>query len=71
MYYDLEGNPIDLYATGANDKYTKPEGFDKMIGYAKELSAVFEFVRVDFYEVNRIINGERIKCLEWLNNCFS
>ena len=30
MYYDLDGNPVDLYATGANDKYTKPEGFDKM-----------------------------------------
>lgn len=27
--------------------------------------------KIDFYEVNRIINGERIKCLEWLNNCFS
>lgn len=59
MYYDLDGNPVDLYATGANDKYTKPKGFEKMIEYAKKLSAVFEFVRVDFYEVNgKIYLGE-------------
>ncbi len=27
--------------------------------------------KIDFYKVNKIIDGERIKCIEWLNSCFS
>lgn len=27
--------------------------------------------KIDFYEANKKINIERIKCIEWLNNCFS
>lgn len=51
MYYDMDGNTVDLYGLGTGDKYERPAGFEKMVEYAKKLSEEFIFVRVDFYEV--------------------
>ena len=59
MYYDMDGNPEDLYGVGTVEKYERPAGFDKMVEYAKKLAKPFPFVRVDFYEVaGRIYLGE-------------
>lgn len=59
MYYDMDGNTVDLYGLGTGDKYERPAGFEKMVEYAKKLSEEFIFVRVDFYEVaGRIYLGE-------------
>ena len=59
VYYDMEDNCMDLYETGSNGKYKKPDGFSKMVEYAEKLAKPFKFVRVDFYEVNgRIYLGE-------------
>lgn len=52
VYYDMDGNCVDLYETGASGKYEKPKSFSIMESYAEKLSAPFRFVRVDFYEVN-------------------
>ena len=59
-FYDLEWNPltdISRKSYPANYKIidNKPLNFEKMIEYAKKLSADFKFVRVDFLEIP---NGE-------------
>lgn len=60
MYYDMSGNPIDLYGLGIkNSSYKRPSNFDLMVEYAKRLSSEFKFVRVDFYEVEgKVYLGE-------------
>lgn len=52
--YTYDGLRIDSF-----DKYSKPEGYDKIFEYAEILSKPFEFVRVDFYIINgKIYFGE-------------
>lgn len=36
----------------SNTKLEKPANFEKMSGYAKQLSKGFPFLRVDFYNIN-------------------
>lgn len=58
--YDLEWNELPFLI----DNYervivNKPKNLDKMIDFAKKLSAGFSFVRVDFYEIEgRLFFGE-------------
>lgn len=62
--YDLDWNFIDVnfsrhYPNNKNIVFKKPEVFDELIEYSKILSADFNYVRVDFYIVNKnIIFGE-------------
>lgn len=59
VYYDMDDNVLDLYQTGSGNKYEKPSEFELMKDYARKLSKAFDFVRVDFYEVNgRVYLGE-------------
>lgn len=52
--YDLQWNPIhEIIGKHLNNKeIQKPSGLDEMIEASKVLSEDFEFVRVDFYEIN-------------------
>lgn len=55
MYYDVQNNQmLDLYRVGKEKfkDFKKPKNFELMKNYAKKLSSLFKFVRVDFYEVN-------------------
>jgi hypothetical protein len=61
MMYDLDWNAHpEFFIKGVSLKpVDKPVSLCKMIEYVKSLSEPFPFVRVDFYEVNRIpIFGE-------------
>lgn len=59
MYYDMDGNMINLYGVKTKEKYRQPKNFSKMVEYAKKLSQDFLFVRVDFYEIDgKIYLGE-------------
>ena len=55
-FYDLEGNQLPLtYAKhhrSSVQKLEKSANFDRMIEFAKKLSAPFPFVRVDFYDLH-------------------
>lgn len=55
-YYDNDFNFVDISRTDIpNDKTNldkKPTNFEKMKEYTKTLSQDFNFVRVDFYEIN-------------------
>ena len=54
-FYDCNFNKISLKRTDFEPLDVdpeKPKNFDKMLEYAKKLSAEFPFVRVDFYEVS-------------------
>lgn len=62
-YYDMNFNFCNIsqkhFHNNPSMKDTKPQNYDKMIKYAKILSNDFNFVRVDFYEVNgQIYLGE-------------
>ena len=63
-YFDIKGNlqrelTNDGLQAPADFTYTIPEGWNKMIGYARKLSAPFPFVRADFYlERGQVIFGE-------------
>jgi len=60
-FYDMDWKlmPFYRYYPNSGNKIEKPEGFDRMIEYAKILSRPFPFVRVDFYQVNgKIFFGE-------------
>ena len=50
-YYDLDWNKMDI-RSGAhkNDDIERPVHLEKMIQYARVLSAEFPFVRVDFFD---------------------
>ena len=50
--YDIDWNPLTPIRI---KDIEKPEHLDKMIRFAKLLSAQFEFVRIDFYYVNQNI----------------
>jgi hypothetical protein len=64
FFYDLDGRlqrdfSREGMAAPKNYRYTKPEGWDAMLDYARKLSAPFPFVRVDFYmEQGHVIFGE-------------
>ena len=54
-FYDLNWNLLDITDDVGNDptlKVSKPLSLDKMVEIAQTLSKPFQFVRVDFYEVN-------------------
>ena len=54
-FYDLDWNLLDITDDVGNDptlKVSKPLSLDKMVEIAQTLSKPFQFVRVDFYEVN-------------------
>ena len=60
-FFDTEWNLLDLhYRNGALRPHVpKPIGFEQMISIAKRLSAPFDFVRVDLYNIEgRIYFGE-------------
>ena len=62
-YYDMDFNYVDLarrdFTNRPDVKHKKPDNFELMIEYSKNLSKPFKFVRVDFYEVNgNLILGE-------------
>jgi len=58
-YYDMNFNFVDISRTDVpsnkNKLDKKPENFEQMKEYAKKLSQDFNFVRVDFYEINNIV----------------
>lgn len=55
----LDQNFIDLFNTNSNRKDLKPPKFDEMLEYAKKLSLDFDFIRVDFYELDdKVLLGE-------------
>ena len=56
-FYDLEFNhlPFKLGHPNSRKQIQKPFGFDDMLKYARVLSAGIPHVRVDFYEVNKMI----------------
>lgn len=55
-FYDMDCNPMNCKRTdflGSPKTEVKiPSKFNEMVEYSKKLSEPFEFVRVDFYEVN-------------------
>ena len=55
-FYDMNCNPINCKRTDfigtPNIEVKIPSKFKEMVEYSKKLSEPFEFVRVDFYEVN-------------------
>ena len=55
-YYDMNFNFVDICITDVpnnkNKLDKKPNNFEQMKEYAKKLSQDFNFVRVDFYEIN-------------------
>lgn len=55
MYYDLNGNEINLYGIENSPNYKQPNHLEQMVEYAKKLSSPFKFVRVDFYEINDVV----------------
>ena len=63
-YFDTKGNLQRELTKDGQDApkdfhYDIPNGWDKMIAYAKKLSAPFPFVRADFYlEKGQVIFGE-------------
>ncbi|GAA4882774.1 ATP-grasp fold amidoligase family protein [Flaviramulus aquimarinus] len=61
-FYDIEWNRVDFTYnkyTKSNHVLPRPEQFEEMKALAKELSAPFPYVRVDFYNPpNKIIFGE-------------
>ena len=62
-YFDMNWHPLPFEDTveliSKNDYPDKPEGFDKMKGYAMKLASDFKFVRADFYLMNgEVIFGE-------------
>lgn len=58
-YYDMDFNFIDMskvnFPNNKNLLDAKPKNWLKMIQYAKILSNDFDFVRVDFYEINNTV----------------
>lgn len=55
-YYDLSWNLLDIIDYVGRDptiNVSRPQSLDKMIEMAAILSKPFQFVRVDFYEVNK------------------
>lgn len=60
-YYDMEFRPVDISHGFSRvlPEFKKPMNFDKMVALAKELSAGFPFIRIDFFNVNnRLYFGE-------------
>lgn len=63
-YFDMEWKflPFSTDSVEALKNFyhiDKPDGFDKMIKYARELSSDFKFVRTDFYLLNgKVLFGE-------------
>lgn len=51
-WYDLEWNVLDVGLKPNEQKIKKPDCFDEMVAYAKQLSTPFPFVRVDFYDLD-------------------
>lgn len=53
-YYDMDWNKIPLLRDDYEnlDFIEKPDCFDELIQYSRELSREFPFVRVDFYVIN-------------------
>ena len=53
-YFDKDWNEIDIIweSTPGNYEYPRPESFDKIVEFAETLSAGFDFVRADFYEID-------------------
>jgi len=59
MYYTIDGKELNLYNVPKHNDYIKPKLFNKMVEYSKQLSKLFKFVRVDFYEINnKVYLGE-------------
>lgn len=61
QFFDLEWNqlPIRYVASPGDEVYPRPDNLKEMISVAEKLSAEFEFVRVDLYNVNnKIYFGE-------------
>lgn len=60
--YDLDWNFMDFYMTSPNDKdviIPKPKQLEKMLDYARKLSAGVTFLRVDLYSIgDKIYFGE-------------
>ena len=58
--YDTQWNIIESVTNSkVEERVEKPLNFDRMLEYAGILSQDFEFVRIDFYNINgRIILGE-------------
>lgn len=58
-YYDMNFNFVDIsridVPNNKNIKDNKPYNFELMKEYAKKLSQDFNFVRVDFYEIDNIV----------------
>ena len=62
-FYDMNQNKLPLKRTDYHDEALKevkqPSKFGEMIEYSKQLSKLFKFVRVDFYEINnKVYLGE-------------
>ena len=53
-YFDTSWNRLDLRQNYPNSEnpLPKPKTLDTMLGFAKELSEGFPFLRTDFYEIN-------------------
>ncbi len=61
QFFDLDWNlmPIRYVASAGDEIYPRPDNLEEMIAIAEKLSAEFEFVRVDLYNVNnKIYFGE-------------
>jgi hypothetical protein len=61
MRYDLEWKAYPEYCAAKSTlgHYDRPETLNEMIRYAKQLSKIFPFVRVDLYEIDKkVVFGE-------------
>jgi len=61
QFFDLDWNlmPIRYVASAGDEIYPRPDNLEELIAIAEKLSAEFEFVRVDLYNVNnKIYFGE-------------
>jgi len=60
-FYDMNFQRLNIikFKGGTTTELEKPEGFEKMIQFAKQLSSIYPFVRIDFYNINgQIYFGE-------------
>ena len=57
-FFDIEGNKIPLIRNDYEDigNISMPECFDEMVSAARDLSADFPFVRVDFFKMSDPFN---------------
>lgn len=55
-FYDTEWNPVDVKTSKTDDGFIeRPAGLNEMLRQAGEIGKAFEFIRVDFYDVDGIV----------------